>query len=135
MTQIATVERIIDRRKVEISVVRKTACGHDCEECAGCGVSGAAIYMTARCEIAVKPGDKVLVESSTRQLLGIAALVYLIPVFCFFLGYFLPGQAVAEGGRIAAGVAAFAAGFVPAVWYDRKKRREGDVSCTVVSLR
>ena len=103
MTQIATVEKILGDRKVEISVVRKTACGHDCEECAGCGVSGAAIYMTARCDLSVKPGDKVLVESSTKQLLGIAALVYLIPVVCFFLGYFLPFGAPEEvriGGEI-----------------------------------
>ncbi|MBQ3103736.1 MAG: SoxR reducing system RseC family protein [Oscillospiraceae bacterium] len=134
MTQIATVEKILGGRKVEISVVRKTACGHDCEECAGCGVSGAAIYMTARCDLSVKPGDKVLVESSTKQLLGIAALVYLIPVVCFFLGYFLPFGAP-EGARIGAGIAAFAVGFIPAVLYDRKKRKEGDVSCTVVSLR
>ena len=41
MTQIATVERIIDSDHAEISVPRKSACGHDCEECAGCGVSGA----------------------------------------------------------------------------------------------
>ena len=42
MTQIATVERILDADHAEISVPRKSACGHDCEECAGCGVSGAA---------------------------------------------------------------------------------------------
>ena len=35
MTQIATVERIIDRDHAVISVPRKSACGHDCEECAG----------------------------------------------------------------------------------------------------
>ena len=40
MTQIATVERILDDTHAEISVPRKSACGHDCEECAGCGVSG-----------------------------------------------------------------------------------------------
>ena len=38
MTQIATVERILDADHAEISVPRKSACGHDCEECAGCGV-------------------------------------------------------------------------------------------------
>ena len=43
MTQIATVERILDADHAEISVPRKSACGHDCEECAGCGVSGASL--------------------------------------------------------------------------------------------
>ena len=42
MTQVATVERILDKTHAEISVPRKSACGHDCEECAGCGVTGAA---------------------------------------------------------------------------------------------
>ena len=31
MTQIATVERILDTDHAEISVPRKSACGHDCE--------------------------------------------------------------------------------------------------------
>ena len=43
MTQIATVERILDDTHAEISVPRKSACGHDCEECAGCGVSGLVV--------------------------------------------------------------------------------------------
>ena len=48
MTQIATVERILDSGHAEISVPRKSACGHDCEECAGCGVTGAAVHARAR---------------------------------------------------------------------------------------
>ena len=37
MTQIATVEKILDSQHAIISVPRKSACGHDCEECAGEG--------------------------------------------------------------------------------------------------
>ena len=40
MTQIATVEKKLEPGFVEISVPRKSACGHDCEECAGCGMTG-----------------------------------------------------------------------------------------------
>ena len=39
MTQIATVEKILRGGRAEISVPRKSACGHDCEECAGCGMT------------------------------------------------------------------------------------------------
>ena len=35
MTQVATVEKILRDGYVQISVPRKSACGHDCEECAG----------------------------------------------------------------------------------------------------
>ena len=48
MTQIATVERVFQNGTAEISVPRKSACGHDCEECAGCGVTGTAVYATAQ---------------------------------------------------------------------------------------
>ena len=47
MTQIATVEKILPGGMAEISVPRKSACGHDCEECAGCGVSGASVRAVA----------------------------------------------------------------------------------------
>ena len=48
MTQIATVEKLLPGGYAEISVPRKTACGHDCEECAGCGMTGAAIRARAK---------------------------------------------------------------------------------------
>ena len=87
MTQIATVERILDQNHAEISVPRKSACGHDCEECAGCGVTGTAVKARAVNPIGAQPGQKVVVESSTQKMLGIVALVYAIPVALFLVGY------------------------------------------------
>ena len=75
MTQIATVERIIDQNHAEISVPRKSACGHDCEECAGCGVTGAAVRAKALNVIGAQPGEKVVVESDTDKMLRIICLV------------------------------------------------------------
>ena len=86
MTQIATVEKILPGGFVEISVPRKSACGHDCEECAGCGMTGAAIHARAKDPVGVRPGQKVVVESATRKILGVVALVYLLPVVGFLLG-------------------------------------------------
>jgi len=78
MTQIATVEKVLAGGYAEISVPRKSACGHDCEECAGCGMTGAAIHARARNDVGAQKGDKVVVESSTKKLLGVVALVYLL---------------------------------------------------------
>ena len=89
MTQIATVEKILDADHAVISVPRKTACGHDCEECAGCGVNGAAVKEKARNTVGARPGQKVVVESDTKNMLGIISLVYLTPVVLFLLGYLL----------------------------------------------
>ena len=80
MTQIATVERILDPNHAVISVPRKSACGHDCEECAGCGVSGAAVKAKAVNPIGAHPGQKVVVQSDTQKMLRIVALVYATPV-------------------------------------------------------
>ena len=131
MTQIATVEQVLENGYVTISVPRKSACGHDCEECAGCGMTGAAIYATAKDPVGVRPGQKVVVESETRKLLGVVALVYLLPVVGFLLGYFL-SDGLTEGFRYLIAVAGAALAFVPCVWYDRYARRHETLTYTVV---
>ena len=109
MTQIATVEKLLPGGYAEISVPRKSACGHDCEECAGCGMTGAAIKARAK--------------NDPNALLGVVALVYVLPVVCFLLGYFL-SEGLAEGWRYGIAIAAAALAFVPSVVYDRYARRK-----------
>ena len=135
MTQIATVERILDRDHAEISVPRKSACGHDCEECAGCGVTGAAVKVRAENPIGAQPGQKVVVESSTRKMLGIVTLVYAIPVALFLIGYlaaFALGAGV--GVQYAAAGIGFVLGILFAIRYDRRLRARGGLSFTIVRL-
>ena len=135
MTQIATVERILSPEYAEVSVPRKSACGHDCEERAGCGVSGAAVHARASNPIGARPGQKVVVESSTRKMLGIVVLVYAIPVALFLLGYlaaFFLGAAV--GVQYAAAGAGFVLGILLAIRYDRRLRDRGGLTFTIVRL-
>ena len=134
MTQIATVEKILDADHAVISVPRKTACGHDCEECAGCGVNGAAVKAKAKNTVGARPGQKVVVESDTKNMLGIISLVYLTPVVLFLLGYLLTWFLPSEGMRYGAAVAAFAVGIVPAILYARRVRRQGGLEFTIVRL-
>lgn len=131
MTQIATVEKILDSHYAEISVPRKSACGHDCEECAGCGMTGAAIRAKALNEIGATPGEKVVVESSTQKLLGVVALVYLLPVVLFLLGYFL-SEGLAENWRYAIAIAAALVSIIPCVLYDRFARRKETLTYTIM---
>lgn len=133
MTQIATVEKILDAGFVEISVPRKSACGHDCEECAGCGMTGAAIHARASDPVGVKPGDKVVVQSETKKLLGVVALVYLLPVVAFLLGYFL-SEVLAEKVRYIIAIAAAAAAFLPSIFYDRYAKRHEVLTYTIMRL-
>ena len=131
MTQIATVEKILPGGFVEISVPRKSACGHDCEECAGCGMTCAAIHARAKDPVGVRPGQKVVVESATRKILGVVALVYLLPVVGFLLGYFL-SEGLAEGVRYAIAIGAAALAFLPSVAYDRHAKKTEALTYTVV---
>ena len=134
MTQIATVERILDATHAEISVPRKSACGHDCEECAGCGVSGVSVYARALNTVGARPGEKVVVESDTKML-KIVSFVYLIPVVLFLAGYLItlaltPSVAV----QYTAAVLGAVLGVVLAVWYDRRVKARGGLSFTIVRV-
>ena len=133
MTQIATVEKLLPGGYAEISVPRKTACGHDCEECAGCGMTGAAIRARAQNAPGAAGGQKVVVESSTKKLLGVVALVYVLPIVCFLLGYFL-SEGLAEGWRYAIAIGAAALSFLASVAYDRKARREESLTYTILRV-
>ena len=129
MTQIATVEKILNEGYAEVSVPRKSACGHDC------GVTGTAVHARARNPIGAQPGQKVVVESSTEKLMGIILLVYMVPVVLFFLGYGVSALLGAGSGvRAAAGILGFLLGIVPAVLYDRRLRAQGGLVFRIVRL-
>ena len=121
MTQIATVERLLAGDYAVISVPRKSACGHDCEECAGCGVTGAAVQARAANPIGAKPGQKVVVQSDTQKMLGIVALVYLTPVVLFLVGYFATIAVASAPIRYLFGGIGFVLGILIAVVYDRSR--------------
>lgn len=133
MTQIATVEKILPNGQAEISVPRKSACGHDCEECAGCGVSGTSVRTVAGNPIGARVGEKVVVESSSKKLYGMILLVYTLPLLFFLVGYFAT-PALAEGLRYAVAIAAFLLGLLPAILYDRRVKRTGSMVFTIVRM-
>ena len=135
MTQIATVEKLLPGGYAEISVPRKTACGHDCEECAGCGVSGVSVYAKALNTVGAKPGEKVVVESDTKKMLKIVSFVYLSPVVLFLAGY-LVMLAVTASVAVQYTVAVLGAvvGVLLAVWYDRRVKARGGLSFTIIRV-
>ena len=136
MVQIATVERLLDHDRAEVSVPRKSACAHDCSECAGCGTTGYPVYAVAANPIHAVPGDNVVIESSTKKVMGVVALVYVLPFVCFFLGYAL-GAAVFHLGDMASGVVGavfFALGLIPAFLYNRYAKKSGTLEYHIVRL-
>lgn len=133
MTQIATVEKILQNGRAEISVARQSACAHNCGECAGCGGTPKPVRAVVDNPLGAQAGQRVVVESSTKQMAVVLLLVYMLPVALFFLGYFI-ASSLPEGPRAAAAILSFFCGVLPAVLYDRKIRRCGGLSFTIVRV-
>lgn len=134
MTQIATVESLLRDGKAEISVARKTACAHDCSECAGCGATPSPVRAVAVNPIGARKGQKVVVESESKQIIGAALLVYILPFVLFFIAYFASSGLPSESVRALAAILAFLAGVVAAVFADRRLKRSGGMVFTIVRI-
>lgn len=137
MTQSAVVKRRVNERQVEVLVKRRSACGHDCAGCAGgCPsmVKEPEVLAVAEDALGAQPGQSVTVESSSRRVLGLAALLYLLPFAAFFLGYVLLGfwgGTAAILGAVGAFLAALIGVCMP---LDRHIRRRGETALRVVSV-
>lgn len=100
-----------------VLVIRESACSGDCHKCSGCGAAKETLIFDAVNTIGAKPGEVVIVKSETGPVLRGAAVLYMVPLLLFFLGYFI-GEQFSMGGL--GGVIGFVAGIVLAVVYDRK---------------
>ena len=67
--------------------IRESACSGDCHKCTGCGAAQQKMFLTVNNPIGAKPGQDVIIQSSSRVVLVAAAVFYLLPVLMFFIGY------------------------------------------------
>lgn len=130
MTQIATVVSLPEPGLAEVTVNRQTACGHDCENCAGCGAQGGSVTVRARTDIPVVPGDRVEIYSDNR-VLGIAALVYLVPLALFLTCYLIP-TFLPESLRYVCGGVGFLLGLLAVIGFDRRARKLRAITYEIV---
>lgn len=70
----------------EVSVKRDSACG-DCSNCGGC--NGGCIRIKVKNTLAASVGDTVLIETASSFVIALAAIVYILPILLFFVGYIL----------------------------------------------
>ena len=115
MTQQGTIKKLLPNGLAEVEVTRRSACGHDCAKCGGCGgLETQTLYVTARNHAHASVGDR-------RQVLGFAVLVYLLPLVLFFVGYGV-GAGMKLGGGLSAliGGVLFVVGILAAMWYSHK---------------
>ena len=129
MTQQGTIKKLLPDDMAEIEVTRRSACGHDCAKCGGCGgLETQTLYVTARNRAKADVGERVLIEGETGQVLGLAVLVYVLPIVLFFVGYVL-SSLLFEGGAAGAigGGVLFAVGILYAILYSRRMKARNEV--------
>lgn len=86
MKQNGVVTRLLDKGRAEVSVERGTACGGHCDGCETC-VYASRLLVNAENTVFAGPGDRVILESEAKSIMGAAMLVYMLPVLLFFAGY------------------------------------------------
>ncbi|MBO4929683.1 MAG: SoxR reducing system RseC family protein [Clostridia bacterium] len=121
MEQQAQVIRIVNENIARVAVKRKSACSGDCHTCHGCPHPDEIVMVDADNLVGAQKGDDVIVRSDTGRVLKLAAMLYLMPMILFFVGYFtMPGG---EGARIACGAAAFVVGILICMYVSRSMKK------------
>lgn len=79
------VKKIYDD-KIELSVFKESACAH-CNKCSE--KQKITKTYTLKIDRKVKIGDIVTIDIEDRDVLKAASIVYIIPIFFMFFGYFI----------------------------------------------
>ena len=132
MTQTVRVKFVSDDGSATVIHVRQSACSGDCHKCSGCGAVEQKLQFTAGNPIGARPGDIVRVRTASGPVLLGAAMLYLLPLLLFFLGY-LAAQVLWYKG-ILGGVVGFAMGLLTAKLYDRAVARKGPPQYTIIGF-
>ena len=132
MRQNVTVVRLLDQNRAEVRCFRESACSGDCHKCAGCGAAAETVVVAAENLIGAEPGDRVVVESSTRSVLAASAVAYLLPLALFFGGYGL-GAALDLLPALIGGLGFFL-GLLGTFWYGRRLERRKTVQYKITGF-
>ena len=132
MEQIVRVARLTGEGKAEIVHVRESACSGDCHKCSGCGAAKEGIVLNAKNPIGAKTGDFVTIEAATGPVLRGAAVLYMMPLLLFFLGYALGAVVWSKGGL--AGCLSFVLGIALVIVYDRRVAAKNETAYTITGF-
>ena len=87
MTQMVKIRSVSADGTAEAVIVRQSACSGDCHKCSGCGAAQETLILQVQNPIGAKPGDVVNIESESGPILAAAAVMYMLPLVLFLVGY------------------------------------------------
>lgn len=128
MTQKVRIRKCFPDGTAEVFVVRESACSGDCHKCSGCGAAKETVIFSAGNPIGAQPGDLVNVETQSGPILAAAAVLYMVPLLMFFVGYFI-GDLFGCGGVV--GGAAFGLSIGLIMMYDRFFAKKKEILYTI----
>lgn len=132
MTQCGIVTALLPDGKASVSVERQTACGGNCASCGGCAYKSILTAIAVN-DFGAKVGDKVTLQSRSSGVIGAAALVYLLPILTFLIGYVLSALlGASESVSIMVSVLCLLAGCGAAAWLGR--RRKNRIQFEIISI-
>jgi len=126
MIETGRVTRRLSGCRVEVEVVPGEECG-DCKICAGLA-DGKPNTLVADNAAGADEGDCVRIEVEPKRMVGLSALVFLLPILAFVAGYALTAVFVGQGTAwqtalgVAGGAVLLVLSFIPAVRIARNSK-------------
>ena len=132
MEQIVRVKEVFPDGTAMVTHTRLSACSGDCHKCSGCGAAREVMLLQADNPVGARPGELVRIQSESAPVLKAAAVLYVLPLVLFFLGYALGAWAGSWGPG--GGAIGFALGIVIVIFYDRLMARREKTIYTITGL-
>ena len=132
MEQLVRIRECYEDGTALVVHIRESACSGDCHKCSGCGAAKEAIELRAENPLDAPAGSLVRIRADSGPVLKAAAVLYVLPLALFFLGYYLgtlPGSYGALGGCLGFGL-----GVAAVVLYDRRVVRKANLGYTITAF-
>ena len=133
MTQEAIVTKLLPNGMAEVAVTRTTACGGNCGSCESC-IFQSELKTSAKNLIDAKPGQRVLIESSSSRIYGAAMLVYIVPLLLMLLGFtFASLMGLSEEIGVLMSFVGLALGAAIVVLSQHRKKKDSAITFSIIA--
>lgn len=135
MTQDAVVTKVLPNNMAEVVVSRGTACGSNCGNCESC-VFQNEIKALAKNSVHATQGEKVVIETLSKDIFGAAFLLYIVPFIAFFIAYAIAySRSLGDTACIIISSAAFVLCFLAVILYQKIKRSNKPIKFEIIQIR